>query len=204
MYALIDVARTIANDQTENVFQMPVPFILEYIRFVRPCRMIGEFALKSCRLCGGDINISAQICPLCSSRQKPEKKLRSTGLIIALAGLGFFGIMLLGIMSAHAIQQIICSRTNDCNVAAVKNVTAAKIGLDRYFAQNGQFPQSLDQIFFKPEKDVTVDFNKTAGRSYRLVSFHAQGDKEYLAVSGKTGIYVKERNQPGSRYFRVN
>ncbi|RQW82784.1 MAG: hypothetical protein EHM79_17555 [Geobacter sp.] len=163
--------------------------------------MTGEFTYKSCRICGGDITIDDQICPLCSSRQKPGKRLSPTGLNITLAGLGFFGIMLLGIMSAHAIQQIICSRTNDCNVAAVKNVKAAKTGLDRYFAQNGQFPETLGQIFFKPDNDVTVALNKTAGRSYRLVSFHAQGDKEYLAVSGKAEIYFKGRNQPGSQYF---
>ena len=166
--------------------------------------MTGEFTYKSCRICGGDINIDALICSLCSTRQKPENRFNSTGLLITLAGLGFFGIMLLGIMSAHAIQQIICSRTNDCNVAAEKNVKAAKIGLDRYFAQNGQFPDTFDQIFFKPDNDVTVALNKTADRSYWLVSFHAQGDKEYLAVSGKSGIYFKERSQPGSRYFLVN
>lgn len=203
MYALKLLSKHKLN-VTRGCIPATSSVIQERICIERFCQMTGEFTYKSCRICGGDINIDTQICPLCSSRQKPGKRLSSTGLILALAGLGFFGIMLLGIMSAHAIQQIICSRTNSCNVAAVKNVIAAKIGLDRYFARNGQFPEKLDQIFFKPDNDVTVTLNKTAGRSYSLVSFHAQGDKEYLAVSGKTGIYFKERNQPGSRYFLVN
>lgn len=167
--------------------------------------MMGEFAFKCCRICGGDITIDAQICPLCSSRQQPEKRFCSSGLIIALAGLGFIGIMLLGIMSAHAIQQFVCFRTDTCNAAALKNVKAAKVGLDKYFVRNGRFPDTLDQIFFKPDDGVTVTLIKTAdSKSYDLVSFHTQGNKEYLAESENMGIFYRKRNKPGLRYFVVN
>lgn len=155
--------------------------------------MMGEFAYKYCRICGGDITIDAEICPLCSSRQQPEKRFISTGLIIALACMGFFGIMLLGVMSAHAIQQFICFRTTTCNAAALKNAEAAKVGLDQYFARNDRYPESLDQILFKPDDGVSVTFNKVSDKSYRLASFHKQGDKEFLAVSGITRIYCKKK-----------
>ncbi len=165
---------------------------------------MGEYAYKCCRICGSDITIDAEICPLCSSRQQPGKRLISTGLIIALAALGFFGIMLLGIMSAHAIQQFICFRTTTCNTAALKNLKAAKVGLDQYFARNGRYPETLDQVFFKPDDGVSVTFNKVADKSYRLVSFHKQGDREFLAVSGKMGIYCKKRSRSPFRYVMVN
>ncbi len=82
-----------------DAFSMEPPFERLYV-------MVVEFALKFCRICGGDIDVDEQTCGLCNSRQQPEKRFCSTGLIIVLVLLGFFGIMLLGIMSAHAIQQI--------------------------------------------------------------------------------------------------
>lgn len=155
--------------------------------------MVVGFAFKCCRICGGDIDLNEQTCPLCSSRQQPEKRFCSTGLIIVLALLGFFGIMLLGIMSAQAIQQIITVRTNTCNTTALNTIRSAKIGVAKYFARNNRFPETLDQIYFKPEDGVTLTLNTSADSSYRLVSFHAKGDKEYLAVSGKMEISYKER-----------
>lgn len=159
---------------------------------------------KCCRICGGEITIDAEICPLCSSRQQPAKRVISTGLIIALAGLGFFGIMLLGIMSAHAIEQFICFRTTTCNAVALKNVKTAKVGLDRYFARNGRYPETLEQIFFEADDGVTVTFNKVADKSYRLVSFHKQGDKVFWAVSGKMRVYCKKRSRSPFRYVMMN
>lgn len=166
---------------------------------------MGEFTYKNCRICGGDIPIDAEICHLCSSRQQPEKRFFSTGLIIALACMGFFGIMLLGIMSAHAIQQFICFQNTTCNAAALKNAKAAKVGLDQYFARNGRYPETLDQIFFNPDDGVSVTFHKVSDNSYRLDIFHKQGDKEFLSFSGTTRIYCKKkksgfRNVMGSSF----
>jgi hypothetical protein len=166
--------------------------------------MMGEFVYKCCRICGSDITIEAEICPLCSSRQQPEKRVISTGLIIALAGFGFFGVMLLGIISAHAIQQFICFRTTTCNAAALNNLKAAKVGLDQYFARNGRYPETLDQIFFKHDDGVSVTFNKVADKTYRLVSFHKQGDREFLAISGKMGMYSKNWSESSFRYVMVD
>ncbi|MDD2337680.1 MAG: hypothetical protein PHD01_14020 [Geobacteraceae bacterium] len=167
--------------------------------------MMRGFAFKYCRICGGDITTDAQICPLCSSLQQPDKKFCSTRLIIALAGLGFIGITLLGVMSAHAIQQFVSFRTNTCNAAALENIKTAIVGLDQFFAQNGRFPDTLDQILFRPDDGVTVILTETSDRrKYSLVSFHVQGDKEYLAMSGKMGILYTKRNKPGFGYFEVN
>lgn len=167
--------------------------------------MMNGFAFKCCRICGGDITTDAQICPLCSSLQQPEIKSCSTRLIIALAGLGFIGITLLGIMSAHAIQHFVSLRINTCNAVALKNIKAAIVGLDKFFAQNGRFPDTLDQILFRADDGVTVTLTETSdSRKYRLVSFHAQGDEEYLAMSGKIRIFYTKRNKPGYGYFVVN
>jgi hypothetical protein len=168
--------------------------------FERLYVMVVDFALRFCRICGGDIDVEEQTCPLCNSRQQPDKRLCSTGLIIVLALLGFFGIMFLGIISAHAIQQILSVRTNTNNTTALNTISSAKIGVDKYFARNGQFPKTLDQIYLKPEDGVTLTLNTSADSSYRLVSFHTKGNKEYLAVSGKVKIYYKERKQTGLRY----
>jgi hypothetical protein len=157
--------------------------------------MMAEFASKSCRICGGYITTDAEICPLCCSRQHPEKNFFSTGLIIPLAGLGFFGVMLLGIMSAHAIQHLIHYRTSTCNAAALKNVKAAKGAVDHYIAHNARNPETLEQLNFKPDDGVTVSLTKNSDSSYTLVSFHKQGDEEFLAVSGTNRYFCKKRNQ---------
>lgn len=163
--------------------------------------MLAEFALKCCRICGADIHSDVETCPLCSGRQQPGKKPCSTTVIIIFALLGFLCITLLGIMSAHAIQQVICNRTNTCNEKAERNVSLAKIALDNYIACQGQIPENLGQIPFQAEEGVRVVLQKTSGKSYRLISFHAQGDREYLVFSEKNTIYCQKKRQPGYTTF---
>jgi hypothetical protein len=156
--------------------------------------MTEDYSFKTCRICGGDITIDAEICPLCSSRQKETKSSLSTGIIIFLSLIGFIGISFLGIMSSHAIQQIISVRTSYSNRLALKNVQEAKSVVENYFSGKGCLPDTLAQSNFEPDKDVTIHLQKISVGRYSLVGFHSQGDMEYLAVSGKNRIYCKKRN----------
>jgi predicted nucleic acid-binding Zn ribbon protein len=165
--------------------------------------MVAEYAFRCCRVCGGDINLDAQICPFCGSLQQAKKKNGSTLLIIGLAVLGFFGIMSVGIISAFTIPRFIGFRTNTCNAIALRNVSTAKSGLEMFRFRNGRLPETLDTISFAPDDGVTVTLLKSAAGNYRLVGFHKQGDREYLAVSGKTVIFCRERDRPGTKYLQV-
>jgi hypothetical protein len=158
--------------------------------------MMAEFALKCCRVCGSDINIDAETCPLCSSRQHPKKPCSLT-VIIVFALLGFLCITLLGIMSAHAIQQAISSRTDFSNEIAIQNVSLAKIAVDNYVAHYGRIPVNLDNITFQADDDVMIILQNTSAKSYRLISSHEQGDKEYLVFSGKNTMYCQKKGTPG-------
>jgi len=162
--------------------------------------MMAEFALKSCRVCGGDIHIDAETCPLCSSRQHPEKKPCSTIIIIIFALIGFSCITLLGIMSAHAIQQVIYSRTSSSNDKALQNISRAKITVDNYITHHGRIPGNLGQTTFQADEGVVVTLQKSSGESYRLISFHDQGDREYLFFSENDALYCQKKGQPGLHY----
>jgi hypothetical protein len=165
--------------------------------------MLAEYAFTCCRVCGGDINLDAEICPICGSQQQVKNMASYTLQIIGLAVLGFFGITLLGIMSAYAIPKLIIIRTNTCNAIALRNVTTAKAGLEMFRSRNGRFPETLDTISFAPDDGVTVTLLNTSVGNYRLVGFHKRGDREYSTVSDTASIFTRERNRPGSRYVLV-
>lgn len=166
--------------------------------------MMAEFAAKCCRVCGGDIHIDTVICPLCSSRQHPQKKPCSTTVIIVFALLGFLCITLLGIMSAHAIQQVICNCTDFSNEKAMQNVSLAKIAVDNYVTQYGRIPLDLGQTYFQANDGVSVVLEKTSAESYRLISSHDQGDREYLVFSGNNTMYCQKKGIPGIHYILTN
>jgi hypothetical protein len=90
---------------------------------------------------------------------------------------------------------LIHSRTSTCNALALKNFKAAKGALDHYIARNARYPETLEQLNFKPDDGVTVSIKKDSDNSYTLVSFHKKGDVEFLAVSGTNRYYSKKRNQ---------
>lgn len=138
---------------------------------------------------------------MCSSHQHFEKRYCSTAIIIALAVAGFFGIMLLGIMSAHAIQQFIDIRTEACNNSALKSIRSARTGLDTYVSAYNRLPATFNDLHFKPDNGVTILLEKTSENKCKLTSFHLNGDREYLAFSGKSEICFKKRHQPGFRYL---
>jgi len=158
--------------------------------------MMAEFALKCCRVCGSDIHIDVETCPLCSSRQHPDKKPCSTTVIIVFALLGFLCITLLGIMSAHAIQQAICSRTDFSNEKAKQNVSLAKTAVENYIAHHGRIPANLGQISFQADEGVMVILQKTSEERYRLISTHDQGDRNYLVFSDKNTIDCQKKDNP--------
>lgn len=158
--------------------------------------MIAEFEFKECRICGGDIQINAETCPLCSSRQRSDKIIYSTKVLLFFAVLGFICIMFLGIMSAHAIQQFICKRTTTCNEQAILHVTRAKISVENYVARYGRVPENLTQVTFQAEDGVSVILQKAPGNRYRLISFHDQGDNKYFAFSGNEVIFFQKKGQP--------
>jgi predicted nucleic acid-binding Zn ribbon protein len=165
--------------------------------------MVEDFSYICCRVCGGEIPLDAQTCPLCSSRQQIETRIWSSLMIIALALVGFVGIVFLGILSARAIPEFACFRSNTCNAIALKNIRGAKSGLENYFSRNGRYPDTLGQIMFTPEEGVTVTLSKVSDRNYLLLGRHERGDREYLAVSGKDGIFSREKNQPGLQFVAV-
>jgi len=165
--------------------------------------MMVSFAFKCCRVCGGDIDLEVDICTLCGSRQRVEKRFGSNGLLIVLAALGFFGIMLLGIMSARAIPQFISIESKNCNAAALESVNSAKSGMEMYYSMNGRYPDTLAQIFFKPEDGVTVTLKISSDKSNVLVGLHERGDKEYLVIPGKAAIYCRDRHRQGARFVPV-
>jgi hypothetical protein len=160
--------------------------------------MMEAFSFKSCRICGSDIHIDAQVCPLCSSRQQP-KKIYSMGVILTLAVLGFLGILILGVISAHAIQQFISIRTNTSNGLALHDIKTAKMCVNSYIAREGRLPENLAVTSFTPGNEVTVILQKVRDRNFRLRCFHADGDKEYLSDSWDMAIYYKQRKQSGFR-----
>ncbi len=162
--------------------------------------MMVEYSFKYCRICGGDISIDAEICPHCSSRQQPGKTFCSTGIIIVLALIGFFGITLLGIMSAHAIQHLMYVRTSSFNRLALNNIQAAQKSVENYVLHSGSYPKNLAQTSFTPDKGVTVDLREDSAGSYSLVGFHKQGNMVYLIIAGNSTIYYKKKN---IQYFRV-
>jgi RNA polymerase subunit RPABC4/transcription elongation factor Spt4 len=106
-----------------------------------------EFSFKYCRVCGGDIELDAQTCPLCSSRQEVVKNYFSIGFIIFLAIAAFIAIILLGIASARAIPQFIRFRTNTSNAIAVKSVRVAQSRLEEHTSCNGRYPNTLDHFY---------------------------------------------------------
>jgi predicted nucleic acid-binding Zn ribbon protein len=108
---------------------------------------MAEFSFKYCRVCGGDIELDAQTCPLCSSRQQVVKNYFSIGFIICLAIVSLIAIIFLGIVSARAIPQFIRFRSHTCNAIAVKNVKVAQSQLEAYYSHKGRYPNTLDHIY---------------------------------------------------------
>lgn len=161
--------------------------------------MMDEFALKCCRVCGSDIHIDTETCPMCSSSQRPEKKPFSTIIIIVFALLGFLCITLLGIMSAHAIQQVIYHRMNSSNEMALRNLSRAKIALDDYVAHHGRIPENLGEISYRSDEGVLIVLQKTSAKSYRLISSHDLGDREYFVSSKNNTMYYQKTRQSGAR-----
>jgi RNA polymerase subunit RPABC4/transcription elongation factor Spt4 len=108
---------------------------------------MSEFSFKYCRVCGGDIDLDAQTCPLCSSRQQVEKNFFSIGFIIFLAIVSFIAIIFLGIVSARAIPHFISFQTNTRNAIAMNSVRVTQSRLEEYYSRKGCYPDTLDHIF---------------------------------------------------------
>ncbi|MRR55499.1 MAG: hypothetical protein EG822_13495 [Deltaproteobacteria bacterium] len=145
-----------------------------------------------------------EICPLCSSRQHPDKKPYFTTVIIVFALLGFLCITLLGIMSANAIQQTLCSRTDFSNEKALLNVSRAKKAVDNYIAHHEEIPVNLGQISFQADEGVMVILQKTSEKNYRLIGSHERGDRRYFVFSEKETIYSQKKRHPGLHSTKTN
>jgi len=107
-------------------------------------------------------------------------------------------------MSAHAIQQAISSRTDFSNEIAMQNVSLAKIAVDNYVAKHGQIPVNLGQISFQADEGVLVVLQKNSAKSYRLISSHDQGDREYLVFSEKNTMYCQKKGPSGLHDILTN
>ncbi|MRR05787.1 MAG: hypothetical protein EG828_02415 [Deltaproteobacteria bacterium] len=108
---------------------------------------MAEFSFKYCRVCGGDIELDARICPLCSSRQQVVTNNFSIGFIIFLVIVSFIVIIFFGIMSARAIPHFIRVQTTTSNEIALKSVKISRRWLKEYSSHKGRCPDTPDHIF---------------------------------------------------------
>lgn len=165
--------------------------------------MVEEYAFKCCRVCRGDINLDVLICPFCGSRQQVKQNTGVPWVTVALALLGVCCIMFFGIMSAFAIPRLHVVRTSTSNARALKNVRAAKSGVETFRSRNGMLPARLETIPFIPDDGVTVCLQISPVGTYQLRGFHERGDREYVAFSGNTAFFFRERDRPGAKFVPV-
>jgi len=159
--------------------------------------------IRYCRICGSDILVSDEFCAKCGGNQTLRSKGSSTSRVVLLVVAGLFGTILLGIVSAVALPRLASGRTKDCNTVAYRNIVSAKQAMDRYFLSTGAYPDTVEQMRFKSDEGVSVNLIKAGDRMCTLVVMHVNGSKEYVACSGESDIYCRNRNVPESQFMAV-
>lgn len=162
-----------------------------------------------CTKCGKEIPDveGALYCPQCGIAQmtggtglgSPAKK-TSLGIILVIV-LVAGSIPVIGILAAIAIPQYHVYQVKGANSAAASDIRSAKTCCESYFANNQDFPESLEQAGFRSVKGVVIKYEPSPDRkSYLIVSQHEKGDRVFATNSEKPEVFFKLKSETDEAY----